>query len=242
MPIPLIVVGAVILLFVLICLTRIRLTVTLRDEMEVTLRVLCFTIRRYPSRKKLKWKKYSRKRMARAERKKAKKLAKKQAKAAKRRSKGKDHLFDNETDTKTTLTEKVRTIRAICAVLFRKTNKHLRLHAAKLHVNVATGDAAETAVLYGVVCQALAYLLAILDRITRLKADEPDVAVNADFLSEKSSTDMRLVLSVRVGGAFLILLGVIPAYIKAKLDRKQRRKQKEQKTASAVGENASQKG
>ena len=133
-------------------------------------------------------------------------------------------------------------IRAVCAALFRKTNKHLRLHAAKLHINVATGDAARTAVLYGAVCQSLAYLLALLDRITRLRAVEPDVAVNADFLGERSTADVRLELSVRLGGALLILLGVMPAYVKAKLDRKQRRKQKERKAARAAGEQASQKG
>ena len=244
MPIPLIVVGAVILAFVGLCLLRFRLTVTLRDEVEVTLRILCFTLRRYPRRKPIKWKNYSPKKAARIERKKAKKLAKKEAKKAKKRTKGKvkDHLLDNETEQKTTLAEKIRMIRALCAVLFRKTQKHLRLHAARLHISVATGDAAKTAVLYGAVCQALVYLLAMLDRITHLKAATPDVAVSPDFTGERSAADVRLVLSLRVGALALILFSMALAYIKAKLDRKKRRKQKQQKAARAAGETPSQKG
>ncbi|MBQ8341524.1 MAG: DUF2953 domain-containing protein [Clostridia bacterium] len=240
MPIPLIVLGAVILLVILLCLLRIRVILTLDSEVKAVARVLCFRFSLYPRRKKIKWKQYSRK--------KAEKIARKQAKQeAKRAKKAKSHRKDgapteHNENQKATLPEKLRMVRALCAALFRKTHKHLRLHTARLHISVATGDAAKTAVLYGVVCQTLAYLLAMLDRITRLKAAEPDVAVTADFLGERSSADVRLVFSLRIGGAILILFSVILAYLKAKADRRQRRKQKAKKAAMAARAKAAQKG
>lgn len=233
MPIPLIVVCAVLLFFALLCLLRIRVTVTLDSEVRVTARILCFKFRLFPRKKKINYKKYSPKKAAKIAAKKAKKKAKQKARHT---------PTDESPKKKKTLSEKIRLVRALCAALFRRTRKHLRLHAARLHINVATGDAARTAVLYGVVCQSLAYLLALLDRITRLKATEPDVAVNADYLSEKSSADVKVILSLRVGGAILILLSVALAFIRAKIDLKQRRKQKEKKAEKAAREKAAQKG
>ena len=243
MPIPVIVIGAVILFFALLCLLRIRIILTLNSEVALAVRVLCFKIPVLPRRKKVKWKNYSPKKAAKIKAKKAKKEAKKAAKrAARKKAHERDGSSPEATKKKTTLLEKLRLVRALCAALFRKTHKHLRLHAARLHLSIATGDAAKTAVLYGAVCQALVYLLALLDRITHLKAAEPEVAVRADYLSEKTSADVRIVLSLRVGGLLLILFSVAFAFIKAKLDQKQRRKQKEKKAAKAAREKQAQKG
>lgn len=243
MPVPLIVIGAVILFFVLLLLLRLHIVVTLRDEVGLSIRILFIKIRILP-RKTVKWKNYSPEKAARIAAKKAKKEARKAAKKAAKEAKKKanEALPPEERPKKTTLAEKLRMVRALCAALFRKTHKHLRLHAARLQLRIATGDAAKTAVLYGVVCQSLCYLLALLDRITRLRAAEPDVAVTADYLSEKSCADVRLDLSVRVGGAVLILFSVAFAYLKAKADRKQRRKEKEKKAAKAAREKSAQKG
>ena len=242
MPIPLIVVGAVILFFSLLLFLRIRLTLTLKDEVSVTLHVLCLRFRLFPKRKKIDPKRYSAKRAAKIAKKKAKKAAKAKKKAAKRKKQHTPTDPQQEEEKKATLSEKLRLLRALCAALFRRTHKHLRLHAARLHICVATDDAAKTAVLYGAVCQTLAYLLALLDRISRLKAVEPEVAVRADYLSEKSTADVKVVVSLRVGGALLILCSAALAYIRAKLDQKRRRKEKEKKAAKAAREQTAQKG
>jgi hypothetical protein len=242
MPIPLIVVGAALLILILLLLLRIRVTLTLTNEVRITVRALCLRFCLYPRQKAVKWKRYSAKKAA----KKAKKAAKKAKKAALKAAKHKEqHAATDKQDPqnkKNTLPEKLRLLRALCAALFRRTHKHLRLHAARLHIRVASNDAATTAVLYGAVCQTLAYLLALLDRITHLKAVEPDVAVSADYLSEKPSADVKILLSVRVGGAILILFSLALAYIRAKAEQKHRRKEKEKKAAQAAREKTAQKG
>lgn len=237
MPIPVIVIGAVILLFTLLCLLRVRIILALNSEVSLTVRVLCFRFN--PLRKRIDPKDYSPRKAAKRAKKEAKKTAKR---AARKKAHKGDGSPAEATQKKTTLLEKLRTVRALSAALLRRTHKHLRLHAARLHITVATGDAAKTAVLYGAVCQTLAYLLAMLDRITRLKAPPPDVAVEADFLGERPSADVKLIFSISLGAAMLTLFSVAFAYLKAKADRKQRRKQKEKEAASAAREKASQKG
>ena len=125
-------------------------------------------------------------------------------------------------------------MRALAAALVRKTGKHLRLRAARLHLRVATGDAAKTAILYGAVCQTLSYLLALLDHVTRLKAAEPDVAVTADYLSEKSEADVHLIFSLRLIGALAILFSIAFAFLRTKSEQNAARKQKEKSAAKAA--------
>jgi hypothetical protein len=127
-------------------------------------------------------------------------------------------------------------------MLIRKTRKYLRLHAARLHIRVATGDAAETAVLYGVVCQSLSYLLALFDRVTRLKAVTPDVSVTADYLAEKPSADVKLVFSLRVFGAIAILFGVAFSYMRTKIKRTNHKKRAAKKADGAKAQKGNRHG
>ncbi|MBR7181954.1 MAG: DUF2953 domain-containing protein [Clostridia bacterium] len=215
--IPLIVVGAVLLFFALLLSLRIRFVITLRDEVALTLCVLCFRFRIYPRKKRVKWKDYSPKRAERLARKKAKKEAKrkkKQDEAAKRPR------------PKTTLPEKISLVRALAAALFRKTRKHLKLSAARIRISVATGDAASTAILYGAVSGVLATLLALLERIMTVKARPPQVQVVADYLHEKSSADVKLVFSIRLIGVFITAFSVALAFLRKRAAQKAAKKQK----------------
>lgn len=210
MPIPLILVLALLLLFLLILLLRIRLTVTYRESVCVELGILFLRFRLYPRRKKLKLRQYSKKRLAKAEKKRESKALKKQRKKEKRQA---QHA---KSKPKRTLTQNIRLVRVLASALIRRTHKHLRLHAARLHVCVATGDAASTAVLYGAVSGAVSDLLAGLDQVTRLKAVTPDVCVEPDFLRERSAADIKLVFSLRVYGAIATALSVGLAYLRTK--------------------------
>ena len=131
-----------------------------------------------------------------------------------------------------TLKEKLRLARALLRMLIRRTKKHLRLHAARLHIRVATGDAATTAIAYGAIAQSTAYLLGALGEVTRLRADSDDVCVVADFTGERSAADVRIVLSIRVWGALATMLGVVLSYLRTKHAIKHtRQKKSKQKTA-----------
>ena len=212
MPIPLIIIGGVLLFFTLLLCLKIRICITLREEVRLTLRVLCFSFVLFPRKKRVKPRK--------AARKKAKKSATpKKPTPAEAKPKG-----------KSTLVEKLALVRALCAALLRKTGKHLHLQAARLRIRVATGDAATTAVLYGAVSGVLAHLLALLDRVTDLHAAPPQVAVTADYLSDRPSADVKLVFSVRVGGALVMAVSVALAYLRHKAGARRKRKNTTSKT------------
>ena len=232
MPIPLIVLCAVLLFIAFLLSLRVRLTVRAGDAVTLDLRILFLRIRLFPKKKRIKPRDYSPRRLKRA----PKKAAKKAAKKAKKKLKHKKQLHETEPAAKLSLRDKITLVRVLCATLTRRTHKHLRLHAARLHVRVATGDAATTAIAYGAVSQSVAYLLAGLDQVTRLKAVEPDVGVLADFLGERSSIEANVTFSIRVWGALATAVPVLFSYLNKKRTLKgARRKKQQQKLSSKKG-------
>ncbi len=232
MPIPLIVLCAVLFILAFLLSLRVRLNVRAGDAVVLELRILFLHIRLYPKATRIDPRDYSPKRMKRAE----KKAAKRAAKKAKKKQKHKKEHTPSDPDVKLTLRDKVALVRALCAVVIRRTHKHLRLHAARLHVRVATGDPATTAILYGAVSQSLSYLLVGLDQVTRLKAVTPDVGVQADFLGEKSHIEANITFSLRVWGAIATAVPVLFAFLNKKRALKSaRRKIQQQKISSQKG-------
>jgi len=75
----------------------------------------------------------------------------------------------------------------------------LKTHLDKLTVTVGGADAAGTAVTYGIVSQATAYLVEILDCKTRLHRPKRDsVTVNCDFTREGISFAVDVTFKLRV--------------------------------------------
>lgn len=228
MPVWLIVLLALVAFFVLLFLLRVRVVLTADDaKVRLTLRVLCFTFSLYPG-KRVDPRKYSPERVKKREAKKAKKAARKAAKAAKKAAKQKKPAATTKKAPKAseapmTLTEKLTLVRKLLAALLRATGKHLYLRAARLHIRVATGDAATTAVAYGAVSGGVALILTVLGKFTVLHAAPPDVAVIADYLGEKPHIDARVVFSMRVGGAVCVLFSVAFAFLKARRAQKEKR-------------------
>lgn len=231
MPTVLIVILAILFLFVLLLALRVRLVLTCNEAVRLSLTVLCFTITLFPRRKKrIRLSKYTPKAIERRKRRAEKKREKKARKAEKKaRKKAKKSVVDtakkaHEPKEKPTLRDNLTLTRALVSALVRKTNKHLRLKAARLHIRVATGDAATTAVLYGAVSASLAYLLAALDRVTDLKTKPRDVSVFADYLSERSYVNLRLVFSLRVWGALALLFSAAITFFKTRRGQKAAKK------------------
>ena len=100
-------------------------------------------------------------------------------------------------------------------LLLDKFGKHLRIKVKKLRLTVATGDAASTALVYGGVSQSVAYLLALLNRFSRLKVKKNALAVGADFLSEKTTAEIQISLSVSLAGLLATALSAGWAFIRA---------------------------
>lgn len=233
MPVWFIVLLALIAFFVLLFLLRVRVVLIADDaKVRLSLRVLCFTFPLYPG-KRVDPRKYSPGRVKKREAKKAKKAARKAEKAAKKAAKKTTKQkkpvvpaakkAPKASEAPMTLTEKLTLVRKLLAALLRATGKHLYLRAARLHIRVATGDAAATAIAYGAVSGGVALILTVLGKFTVLHAAPPDVAVTADYLGEKSKIDARVVFSMRVGGAICVLFSVAFAFLKTRRAQKEKR-------------------
>lgn len=174
------------LLALLLLFLPVRLILCADPAVTLELKLLFIRIKRYPTQRRIRPRDYS-----------ARRLAKKEKKAQKKQKK-KPAPTPQKSPKKRTVAQKIRRVRAICAVLLRHTKKRLVLRTARLHIRVATGDPAGTAIAFGAVSQGVSYLLAALDEITRLKTSPGDVSVEPDFLAERSTMDVKLVFSIRV--------------------------------------------
>ena len=226
-----IVLAAVLFFLIALLALRIRIVLTVKDSVCLQLRILFLRFTLYPRRKRIRLREYSPRRIARKERRAKRKAAKKAAKLLKKK---KGHAVAAPKKNRT-LPEKLRLARALLRMLIHRTKKHLRLHAARLRIRVATGDAATTAILYGAVSQSAAYLLGALSEVTRLRADPDDVCVVADFTAERSTADVRIVLSIRIFGALATVLGVAFSYLRTKLGIKATRKKRTKQITAKKG-------
>ena len=230
MTVLLIIIGAVLLLLLGALLLRVRILLRVDEGFTAEARMLFLRKRLFPRRKRIRPQDYSlrgaKRLKEKQERKAARKAAKRAKKQRKRQAPPKGHAVGSTTPQGRTAHENLRLVRALLAALSKYTKKHLRLHAARLHVRVATGDAATTAIAYGAISQSLAYLLFGLDKITKLKARPPDVAVIADFLGERTSVDVRIELSIRVWGILATLFGVALTHLRTKRGLKAARRNK----------------
>lgn len=157
--------------------------------------------------------------LAKKEKKEEKKRQKKAKQAAKDAKKKKKKSAAPEkaepTKKKRSLKASLRLVIRLVKLLLDKFGKHLRIKVKKLRLTVATGDAASTALVYGGVSQSVAYLLALLNRFSRLKVKKNALAVGADFLSEKTTAEIQISLSVSLAGLLATALSAGWAFIRA---------------------------
>lgn len=219
------IVGGIVLFLSALLALPLHLIITYRETVTVRARVLFFPITLYPRKPK------SPKALAAAERRKQKKAAKRAKRGEKNPSKPTQAAPTKE---KRTLQENLALVRGIVAALFRKTGNHLRLKAARIHLRVATGDAATTALAYGATSASLSFLLAALDRVTKLQAKPGDVLVVADYLSEHSSADIKLVFTLRIWGAISTAFSAAMIFLKHRTARKTSKQKASQRNEDRI--------
>lgn len=98
--------------------------------------------------------------------------------------------------------------------------KHFEIEAVRLRIIVGSEDAAQTAMLYGILVQAVAYFLEILSSITNLRIRKPNrsnILVDADFTSEKIEADLHLIFKMRVWHIFAMVFSALGGVIKNRL-------------------------
>ncbi len=205
----------ILLAIVLVLLIRVKISVvSSKNEVKLLLRILGIPIRLYPGKEKkekVDLKDYTPRALRRDEKKRAKKARRE---ALKKKSKPEE---DEGTEEKPPLSETVSVITELVRVITSKFLKHLRVDLTKISISVGASDAAKTGILYGAVCQGVAYLTELLDKITNVKRNRrTEISVKADFLSGKTVADIDLSFSLTVWQALDILLGAAMQYIKRK--------------------------
>ena len=106
---------------------------------------------------------------------------------------------------------------------------YARIYIPRMHIRVATEDAAETALLYGAVSGATASALASLGHLRPTKVNTRHATIVADYLTTTPSVDIKFVAKV----GFLRSMRVLPPVLKKELPpflafvRERRRKEKE---------------
>lgn len=234
----LIVIGVLALLIAGILLLRATVTIKYIDEFALTVKVLFLNLRILPAKKKeinpddysprkfrrmiRKKEKLAEKRRKKAEKKAAKKAAKKAKKAAlEEKAKRSGKALTKKKRDLSDIVEIVGLVGELLEVFFRRFARHLQIKVARLHITVASDEAAKTACMYGAVSQGVAYILELLGRVTNLKySPDADVYVAVDFTAEKPSADLEISFSLSVWQLLDVILRTGARFISTSVKNK----------------------
>ena len=144
----LIVLGCILLFFLFLLSLKVKITIGYRDEVTLSVRVLCFKIGILPKKEASAPHSMSARKAEKLRRKAEKKAAKKkEAKRLKAEHKlqKKQAAAEQPKKSLSDILDIISMVRKIAAEVIRRFFGHLRIDVARLKVVVATGDAASTA-------------------------------------------------------------------------------------------------
>ncbi len=202
------------------------------EDINLSVKILGIPIRILPAKeKKVKLSRYSKKEMekrrlaeiekakkkaAKKEQKKLKKQKKEEeekARLEKLRKEGKAPPEKKKKEYDPTGITLVDNINAACHALgkfFLRFGKRFRIDISRIVINVATGDAASTAIMYGATVPAVAALISLLEKITNLKGlEKADIDVRCDYLGTKTTVDVKVAFSLRPYHLFDMLFSAL---------------------------------
>jgi hypothetical protein len=207
------------LLFVLLFTVRAFVTIEYKEELALWIRLFGIKINILPKKqKKYRHSKYTLKKIRRrdeayakkkaksdaAKKKRAEEKAKRKAEEEKRRASMTKAQLKAEKKRKKAekpkLTDIISLSAQVAKLFFSRFFGKLHIKVARLHVNVATGDAATTAILYGAVYPAAHLLFAGLDKISKIDGKKKaDMLITADYLGEQTTVDLKITFSTSLG-------------------------------------------
>ena len=211
----LIVILSIALLIALLLSTKVLLHIRYEESLTVYLRVLFVKIRLYPSKKEKKKHPHS---MSKRKAQKIKDSLQKKPKKKPKKRKSKKKEKEKEPKEAPDLISIVSIITNFVKSFIRIFAGSVRIRSSRLHIVVATEDAADTAIAYGALTQAINLLFPMLDGIKTFKhlPRGKELSVRADFLSDTSKIDADVELYIRVGSALkAVCLAAIRAFKKA---------------------------
>ena len=223
----LIVILSIALLIALLLSTKVLLHIRYEESLTVYLRVLFVKIRLYPSKKEKKKHPHS---MSKRKAQKIKDSLQKKPKKKPKKRKSKKKEKEKEPKEAPDLISIVSIITNFVKSFIRIFAGSVRIRSSRLHIVVATEDAADTAIAYGALTQAINLLFPLLDGIKTFKhlPRGKELSVRADFLSDTPKIDANIELYIRAGSALkAVCLAAIRAFKKAvKRQLRQLEKQK----------------
>lgn len=112
------------------------------------------------------------------------------------------------------LTHLMRYYFRLVLILLKRFGRSLRIDIYRLVITVASGDAAATAILYGAVSGLTADLLSLCGQYRKIKYKKnAQTGIQADFIGEKWSFDLHLVLRARLYHFISLALRAFMAYL-----------------------------
>jgi len=148
--------------------------------------------------------KLRKKALKKKQKKEQKKLEKEQKKDAPKQKKSISEILDI-----------IRIIKDIVSVVIKRFFGHLRIDLARFKINVATGDAATTAIAYGAINEAVLLIFPMLDKLKGFDIPKnKDIDITADYLSDTTTVDIKLSFSIRVWHVLHIAFGALGVLIR----------------------------
>ena len=221
-----IVFGCIVLLFVLLFTVHAYVTIEAADELALTVRILGIPIRILPKKpKKYKISHYTLKKIRKREAKEAKQAEKKARQQAEKRAKKAQKKAEKKAAAaqmtraerraakaakkakKPALTDMISLVAKVAKLFFSRFFGKLHIRVARIHLRVGGGDAMTAAVTYGIVNQAVAYLIELLKKISHVDGlKKADITIRPDFLIDKIEYDIMLTFRVSLGNIVGALL------------------------------------
>ena len=212
---------AALIILLLLTPVRVRLRVDETGGLTVRVHTAHIPIFRHPAKQKApKIKDYS----PRAIKKRQKKQARKQARLQKKQTAKKAAFAHAASRGKRTLAQKVQKltdtlslITSLIDALHEKAFRAAHVHLYALQLRIGTGDAARTALLYGVICPAASALLQAIHQCSNLHVHHPKrMCVQPDFVNDTFHVEIDIALQLRVHHLLSLGLGALIHIIKHK--------------------------
>ena len=214
--------GLLLLISLIVLVDKAKIRIICRGDVKVVASVLGIRFTLYPEKKKQK--KEPRfffpckdpdkilKRELKKQRKAAEKLQRKKKKARKKYAQKKAKQR-KAAQPDPNLLENLQMVLHLIKRFYNTANGKATVEVRRMHLTVASDDAAKTAVLYGVIVQSAAYVLEWIDsHFARIKRKEGAMTVTPDYLSSTMTSDIDITLSLHLRRGLKIAVEMLSAY------------------------------
>lgn len=186
---------------------RFSIVYNTKDSFIFCIKVLFIRKQVYPAeKKKVRLSSYSLKKLRKKDKKKpaAKSAAKKKRPDDAAEEKGK----------KTNVKSLTAFITRVITAVVRKFAKHLRIDIARICIRYGGEDAANTAVMYGVIAQAVSYIIGLLNNLTNVRQTyKSEINVIPDYLNEGFDADINITFRLKVWHFISISFAGVKEYL-----------------------------